>query len=114
MNKYWRAYWEFINALLLAGTLVADDFYFILDKMPNDCDCKVHFRKYLEDNPPQATIEYILDLHNSVNARLWKRIWTKEEYIDKLSMCPKEVKLELDVNWQYVRIEWEKYSVILS
>lgn len=62
----------------------ADFLHALAQNVPCE-ECKEHFSKYLESNPPvfssmPEAAQYVFTFHNSVNARMGKRLFSPEEF----------------------------------
>ena len=73
--------------------------------------CATHYAEYINKNPPKLTnkhdlIKWTIDLHNNVNKRLGKKIYTYNEAVNLISnsFIKKSKEKESFFKWYFVAI----------
>ena len=92
---FWGPYfWKTIHLIIIGLPDVLDsdikhaltDFFFSLSSLLPCGACRIHYLDYIDKNPPNVTSKidvwkWSVDLHNSVNQRTDKRLYTHDEAV---------------------------------
>lgn len=92
LNVWGPIYWNFLHShsIIFDGKMSTEEIKNFLQTFTNNIpciECREHYEKYIKENEFDRSVsykQYILNLHNDVNTRLGKKLYTLQQMEETL------------------------------